>query len=160
MNQVLNPQSRPRVPLQILDERIGTEFPLPQYATDGAAGVDMRAMINEPLTLVPGQTALVPSGIAMRLADPGLAAFLFPRSGLGHKQGLVLSNGTGVLDSDYTGQILIGLFNRGQEVITVSPGDRIAQMVIKPVVQIQFDIVETLDDTSRGAGGFGHTGKA
>ncbi len=160
MNQMMSPQSRPRVPLQILDKRIGAEFPLPHYATEGAAGIDMRAMINDPITLAPGQTALVPSGIAMHLADPGLAAFLFPRSGLGHKQGLVLSNGTGVLDSDYTGQILIGLFNRGQEVITVSPGDRIAQMVIKPVVQIQFDIVETLDDTSRGAGGFGHTGKA
>ena len=148
------------IELKILDSRIGDSVPLPQYATDGSAGLDMRACIDEPMTVEPGETVLVPTGLAIHIADPGLAAVLLPRSGLGHKHGLVLGNLTGLIDSDYQGQVFISCWNRASKSYEVQPGERIAQMVFVPVEQVRFSIVEEFDDSERGAGGFGHSGTA
>ena len=147
------------VKVKILDARIGKEFPLPQHATPGSAGMDLRACLKEPLTLAPGDTALIPSGIAIHLDDPGYAAVLLPRSGLGHKHGIVLGNLVGLIDSDYQGEVLVSCWNRGRESFTVQPGERIAQMVILPVVQARFEVVSEFEESKRGAGGFGHSGK-
>jgi dUTP pyrophosphatase len=147
------------VRVKVLDPRVGREFPLPAYATDGSAGMDLRACLDAPLTLAPGQAELVSTGIAIHLADPGLAAVLLPRSGLGHKHGVVLGNLVGLIDSDYQGPLMVSLWNRGREPFTVQPGDRIAQMVVVPVVHARFEVVESFDETARGAGGFGHTGR-
>lgn len=146
------------VRIRILDERIGRDYPLPEYATEGSAGVDLRACLDQALTIVPGETHLVPSGIAVHLADPGLAAVVLPRSGLGHKKGIVLGNLVGLIDSDYQGQVMISVWNRGQDAVTVEPGDRIAQMVFVPVKRVAFEIVEEFETSARGDGGFGHTG--
>jgi dUTP pyrophosphatase len=146
------------IELKILDSRLGDTIALPHYATDGSAGLDMRACIDEPLTVEPGATVLVPTGLAIHIRDAGLAAVLLPRSGLGHKHGLVLGNLTGLIDSDYQGQVFISCWNRGSKAYEVQPGERIAQMVFLPVEQVQFNVVETFDDSDRGAGGFGHSG--
>jgi len=148
------------IPLKILDSRIGDSIALPNYATDGAAGLDMRACIDEALTVEPGETVLVPSGLAIHIEDTQLAAVLLPRSGLGHKHGLVLGNLTGLIDSDYQGQIFISCWNRSQKPYEIQPGERIAQMVFVPVEQVKFEIVEEFNDSSRGEGGFGHSGTA
>ena len=147
------------VKLKILDPRLGDEFPLPEYATEGAAGLDLRACLQEPLELAPGQTELLPTGLAIHLDDPGLAAVLLPRSGLGHKHGIVLGNLVGLIDSDYQGQVYVSAWNRGSEPFTIQPGERIAQMVIVPVVRARFEVVEGFEATRRGAGGFGHSGR-
>lgn len=147
------------IQLRILDPRLGTEFPLPSYATDGAAGLDLRACLEAPLTLAPGATELIPSGIAVHIADPGLAAMLLPRSGLGHKHGIVLGNLVGLIDSDYQGQVFISCWNRGQDSFTIEPGERIAQLVLVPVVQARFEVVTEFVPTERAEGGFGHTGR-
>lgn len=147
------------IELKILDPRIGDSIPLPHYATDGSAGMDMRACIDEPLTVAPGDTVLVPTGLAIHVADPALAAVLLPRSGLGHKHGLVLGNLTGLIDSDYQGQVYISCWNRSQKSYEVQPGERIAQMVFIPVEQVELKVVEEFEATDRGAGGFGHSGK-
>ncbi|HEC18261.1 MAG TPA: dUTP diphosphatase [Gammaproteobacteria bacterium] len=148
-----------QIQLQILDERIGKDIELPHYATDGSAGMDLRACLDEPLEIRPGETHLIPTGIAIHIGDPGLAAVLLPRSGLGHKHGIVLGNLTGLIDSDYQGQLFVSCWNRGNKAFTVNPGERIAQMVFVPVVQASFEIVESFDESDRGAGGFGHTGR-
>lgn len=148
------------IELKILDERVGDSIDLPHYATDGSAGLDMRACIDEALTVAPGATELVPTGIAIHIGDPSLAAVLLPRSGLGHKHGLVLGNLTGLIDSDYQGQVFISCWNRGQRPYTIEPGERIAQMVFVPVEQVRFVVVEEFEDSSRGEGGFGHSGTA
>ena len=148
------------VQLKILDSRIESEFGLPRYATSGSAGLDLHACLDESISLQPGETQLIPTGIAIHLADPGYAAVLLPRSGLGHKHGIVLGNLTGLIDSDYQGQIFVSCWNRSQTPFEIQPGDRIAQMVILPVAQVQFSIVEEFDDSDRGAGGFGSTGKS
>ena len=145
--------------LKILDERLGSEFPLPDYATDGSAGVDLRACLDAPVTLEPGQAELVPTGMAIHIGDPGLAAMLLPRSGLGHKHGIVLVNLVGLIDSDYQGQVYVSCWNRGTEAFTVQPGERIAQMVLVPVVKARFEVVEDFEATARGEGGFGHSGR-
>lgn len=149
-----------KIQLKILDARIGTEFPLPDYATGGSAGMDLRACVEKPLELEPGATTLIPTGMAIHIDDPGLAAVLLPRSGLGHKHGIVLGNLVGLIDSDYQGQLFVSCWNRGNESFTIQPGERIAQMVIVPVVRAQFDIVSEFSASQRGAGGFGHTGRA
>jgi dUTP pyrophosphatase len=146
--------------LRILDSRVGDSVPLPHYATGGSAGLDMRACIDESVTVEPGETALVPTGLAIHIGDPGLAAVLLPRSGLGHKHGLVLGNLTGLIDSDYQGQIFISCWNRGSKAYEIQPGERIAQMVFVPVEQVRFEIVQSFDDSNRGSGGFGHSGTA
>ena len=148
-----------KIQLKILDPRLGNEFPLPHYATDGSAGMDMRACLDEPLELAPGDTHLIPTGLAIHVADTGLAAVLLPRSGLGHKHGVVLGNLVGLIDSDYQGQVFVSCWNRGKKTFIVEPGERIAQMVIVPVVRAEFEIVEDFDTSDRGAGGFGHTGR-
>jgi len=148
------------IKVRILDPRLGTDFPLPEYATPGSAGVDMRACLDEPLVLEPGQTELIPTGMAIHVDDPGLAAVLLPRSGLGHKHGVVLGNLTGLIDSDYQGQVFISCWNRGNASFTIDPGERIAQMVIVPVVQVRFDVVESFEESERGAGGFGSSGRS
>lgn len=148
------------IQLKILDPRVGDDFPLPHYATDGSAGLDMRACIDEALTVEPGDTVLVPSGLAIHIGDPGLAAVLLPRSGLGHKHGLVLGNLTGLIDSDYQGQVFVSIWNRGSKTYEIQSGERIAQMVFVPVEQVTFDVVDEFGDSERGAGGFGHSGKA
>lgn len=148
-----------KIEMKILDQRLGHEFPLPHYSTDGSAGMDMRAMLEEPMEIKPGETHLIPTGIAIHIADPGLAAVLLPRSGLGHKKGIVLGNLVGLIDSDYQGQIFVSCWNRGEETFTVQVGERIAQMVFIPVVQAEFNIVDEFDSSRRGEGGFGHTGK-
>jgi dUTP pyrophosphatase len=144
--------------VRILDKRIGTDYPLPAYATAGSAGLDLRAIIDAPLVLPAGKAELVPTGLAIHLDDPGLAAMILPRSGLGHKHGVVLGNLVGLIDSDYQGQLMVSCWNRGGAEFTVQPGERIAQMVIVPVVQVQLEIVEDFAASQRGAGGFGHTG--
>jgi len=149
-----------RVELKILDERLGGEFPMPHYATGGSAGLDMRACLDQPLTLGPGETELLPTGLAIHIGDPGLAAVLLPRSGLGHKYGIVLGNLTGLIDSDYQGQVYISCWNRGGEPYVIEPGDRIAQMVFVPVEQVAFDVVDEFHESERGAGGFGHSGRS
>jgi dUTP pyrophosphatase len=143
--------------IKILDERIREH--LPAYATGGSAGLDIRACIPDPITLRPGDSALIPSGIAIHIGDPGFAAVLIPRSGLGHKHGIVLGNLVGLIDSDYQGQVFVSCWNRGKEPFVVNPMERIAQMVIVPVVQVELNIVESFDESARGAGGFGSTGK-
>lgn len=148
-----------KIELKILDERLGHEFPLPHYATDGSAGMDMRAMIDEAMVLEPGASLLIPTGIAIHIGDPSLASVLLPRSGLGHKKGIVLGNLVGLIDSDYQGQIFVSCWNRGSEPFTIAVGERIAQMVFVPVVQAEFEIVSDFDASQRGEGGFGHTGK-
>ena len=148
------------IELKILDSRIGDSIPLPHYATSGSAGLDMRACIDAALTVEPGETVLVPTGLAIHIGDADLAAVLLPRSGLGHKHGLVLGNLTGLIDSDYQGQVYISCWNRSNTAYEVQPGERIAQMVFVPVEQVQFDLVEEFDDSSRGEGGFGHSGRA
>ena len=146
------------IELKIMDPRIGDTIPLPHYATDGSAGLDMRACIDEPLTVEPGETVLVPTGLAIHIGDPTLAAVLWPRSGLGHKHGLVLGNLTGLIDSDYQGQVFISCWNRGSKSYEVKPGERIAQMVFVPVEQVKFDVVDEFHESDRGHGGFGHSG--
>ncbi len=148
------------IELKILDERLGDSIDLPHYATGGSAGLDMRACIDEPLTVAPGETVLVPTGLAIHFGDPSLAAVLLPRSGLGHKHGLVLGNLTGLIDSDYQGQVFISCWNRGSKSYEVQPAERIAQMVFVPVEQVKFSVVEEFDDSDRGSGGFGHSGTA
>ena len=148
----------PKIELKILDARIGTKYPLPRYSTAGAAGLDLVACLDEPLTLKPGDTHLIPTGIAIHIGDAALAAVLLPRSGLGHKHGIVLGNLVGLIDSDYQGQVFVSCWNRGKETFTIEPGDRIAQMVFVPVVQAEFDVVADFDASHRGTGGFGHTG--
>ena len=150
---------RPKLQVRILDTRIGKDYPLPHYATPGSAGLDLRACLDAPLVLEPGMTRLVPTGIAIHLEDPGLAAVLLPRSGLGHKHGIVLGNLVGLIDSDYQGQVMVSCWNRGQAAFTIEPGERIAQMVVVPVVQVEFDVVEAFSASDRGAGGFGSSGR-
>ncbi len=145
--------------LKLLDPRLGTSFPLPTYATDGSAGVDLRACLDEPLDIHPGESHLIPSGMAIHIEDPGLAAVLLPRSGLGHKHGIVLGNLVGLIDSDYQGQIYVSCWNRGKESFTIQPGERIAQMVFVPVVRAEFDVVDAFRESVRGEGGFGHSGR-
>ena len=153
-----DPMVRRALQVRVLDPRIGREFPLPHYATPGSAGLDLRACLDAPLTLAPGQTELVPTGIATHLDDPALAAMLLPRSGLGHKHGIVLGNLVGLIDSDYQGQVMVSCWNRGQASFTIAPGERIAQLVVVPVVQVEFEIVEQFTESRRGAGGFGSSG--
>ncbi len=148
------------VELKILDERIGMEIPLPHYATEGSAGLDMRACIDGVMVVQPGETVLIPSGLAIHIGDASLAAVLLPRSGLGHKHGLVLGNLTGLIDSDYQGQIFVSIWNRGSKAYSIEPGERIAQMVFVPVEQVAFNVVEAFGKSSRGEGGFGHSGQS
>ncbi|TQT07542.1 dUTP diphosphatase [Xanthomonas perforans] len=152
--------SPPTQSLQVksLDPRFGDLWPLPAYATESSAGMDLRAALEAPMTLQPGDAALIPSGIAIHLADPQLCAVILPRSGLGHRHGIVLGNGTGLIDADYQGPLLISTWNRGREAFTIEPGDRIAQLVILPIVRMGLQVVDTFVDSARGAGGFGHTG--
>lgn len=147
-----------KIQLKIIDARIGNEFPLPQYATEGAAGMDLRACLEDALTIAPGETHLIPTGLAIHIADATLAAVLLPRSGLGHKHGIVLGNLVGLIDSDYQGQVFVSCWNRGREPFSIGVGERIAQMVFVPVVQAQFEVVDAFDASRRGAGGFGHSG--
>lgn len=149
-----------RIQLKVLDPRLGSEFPMPAYATEGSAGIDLRACIDEPLTLAAGANALLPSGIAIHIGDPSLAAVLWPRSGLGHKHGIVLGNLTGLIDSDYQGQVFMSMWNRSQQDYLIKPGDRVAQMVFVPVRQVEFEVVTDFAESSRGSGGFGHSGLA
>lgn len=144
--------------VRVLDSRLGDLWSLPEYATEGSAGMDLRACLDEPLELSPGDAALIPSGLAIHLSDPGLAAMLLPRSGLGHKQGLVLGNLVGLIDSDYQGPVKISAWNRGRAAIRIEPGQRIAQLVVVPVVQVKLDVVQAFCDSRRAEGGFGHTG--
>ncbi|MGC8520413.1 MAG: dUTP diphosphatase [Steroidobacteraceae bacterium] len=145
--------------IRILDARLGREFPLPAYATAGSAGLDLRACIDAPLTLAPGRAELVTTGLAIHLQDPALAAVILPRSGLGHKHGVVLGNLVGLIDSDYQGQLMVSCWNRAQEPFVIQPGERIAQLVVVPVVQVALEVVDSFDESARGAGGFGHSGR-
>ena len=147
------------IELKMLDPRLGREIPLPAYATTGSAGLDLRACLTEPLTVHPGETHLIPTGLAMHIADPGLAAMVLPRSGLGHKHGIVLGNLVGLIDSDYQGELLVSCWNRGHAPFTIDIGERIAQLVIVPVVRAEFAIVPEFTPSTRGAGGFGHSGR-
>ncbi len=148
-----------RIQLKILDPRLGRELPLPAHATEGSAGMDLRALLDAPLTLEPGQTRMLRTGLAIHIADPGLAAMILPRSGLGHKHGIVLGNLVGLIDSDYQGELMVSCWNRGQADFTITPGERIAQLVIVPVVRAEFELVGDFESSARGAGGFGHTGR-
>ena len=145
--------------IRILDARLGREFPLPAYATAGSAGMDLRACLDAPLALAPGRAELIPTGMAIHLDDPGLAAVILPRSGLGHKHGVVLGNLVGLIDSDYQGQLMVSCWNRAAETFIIQPGERIAQLVVVPVVQVALEVVESFDESARGAGGFGHSGR-
>ena len=149
----------PVIPLKILDDRLGRDIPLPQYATAGAAGLDLRACLPAALTVHPGETHLIPTGLAVHIEDVGLAAVVLPRSGLGHRHGIVLGNLVGLIDSDYQGEIMVSCWNRGETSFTIEVGDRIAQLVFVPVVQAEFRTVEEFPATQRAAGGFGHTGQ-
>lgn len=151
--------SKRKIQLKVIDPRLGNEIPLPHYATDGSAGLDMRACLDEPLHIAPGETHLIPTGLAIHIADPSLAAVLLPRSGLGHKHGIVLGNLVGLIDSDYQGQVYVSCWNRGNDSFTIHVGERLAQMVFVPVVQADFDIVSEFDTSDRGEGGFGHSGR-
>ncbi len=142
----------------ILDPRLGRDFPLPEYATPGSAGLDLRAMLQQDTVLEPGQTLLIPTGLAIHIADPTLAALVLPRSGLGHKHGIVLGNLVGLIDSDYQGELMVSCWNRGQSAFTIAVGERIAQLMLVPVVQARFELVDSFDSSDRGAGGFGHSG--
>ncbi|MGK3143728.1 dUTP diphosphatase [Pantoea sp. C2G6] len=148
-----------KIDVKILDARVGKEFPLPTYATSGSAGLDLRACIDDVVDIAPGTTTLVPTGLAIHIADPDLAAVILPRSGLGHKHGIVLGNLVGLIDSDYQGQLMVSVWNRGQESFSLQPGDRMAQLVFVPVVQAEFNLVEDFDASLRGEGGFGHSGR-
>jgi dUTP pyrophosphatase len=148
-----------KVQLKILDPRLGDEFPLPQYMTAGAAGMDLRACLDEPLEIRPGETHLIPTGLAIHIGNDSVAAVLLPRSGLGHKHGIVLGNLVGLIDSDYQGQVFVSCWNRGREPFSVAVGERIAQMLFVPVVKASFEIVDEFENTERGAGGFGHSGR-
>ncbi|PWG63109.1 dUTP diphosphatase [Sediminicurvatus halobius] len=145
--------------LRILDPRLGEAFPLPDYATAGSAGLDLRACVDAPVTLQPGDTELIPSGIAVHIGDPGYAAVVLPRSGLGHKHGIVLGNLVGLIDSDYQGEILVSCWNRGRAAFTIEPGERVAQLVFVPVARPRFEVVDAFEDSERGSGGFGHSGR-
>ncbi len=147
------------IELKILDKRIGAEFPLPEYATSGSAGMDLRACLDETMLLKPGQTELIPTGLAIHIGDESLAAVILPRSGLGHKHGIVLGNLVGLIDSDYQGQLFVSCWNRGQDKFQIEPGERIAQLMFVPVIQANFKLVDNFDESERGRGGFGHTGK-
>ena len=144
--------------VKVLDPRFGDEWPMPAYATDASAGLDLRAALEAPLELLPGDTALIPSGLAIHLADPTLCAVVLPRSGLGHRHGIVLGNGTGLIDADYQGPLMISTWNRGKAAFTIEPGDRIAQLVVLPIVRATLQVVDTFEQSARGEGGFGHTG--
>ncbi|MEP1895808.1 MAG: dUTP diphosphatase [Alloalcanivorax venustensis] len=144
---------------RLLDARLGDQFPLPAYATDGSAGLDLRAMVKAPLTLNPGDTELLPTGLAIHIGDAGYAGMILPRSGLGHKHGIVLGNLVGLIDSDYQGQLMVSCWNRGNSAFTIEPGERIAQLVIVPVMQVALTQVDDFDDSARGEGGFGHSGR-
>ncbi|MFT6986966.1 MAG: dUTP pyrophosphatase [Psychromonas sp.] len=148
-----------QIELKILDPRIGNEFPLPEHATAGSAGMDLRACIDQPMIIEAGETQLIPTGIAIHIADPKLAATILPRSGLGHKHGIVLGNLVGLIDSDYQGPLMVSCWNRSKEAFTLQPGERLAQLVFLPVVQATFEIVDSFDSSTRGEGGFGHSGK-
>lgn len=150
--------TRQALQVRVLDPRIGQSIPFPEYATEGSAGLDLRACLDEPLTLYPGQTELLKTGLSIHIGDPSLAAMILPRSGLGHKHGIVLGNLVGLIDSDYQGELMVSCWNRGQESFTVNVGERIAQLVLVPVVQAKFEVVEAFDTSERGAGGFGSTG--
>lgn len=147
------------IQLKILDSRLGDAFPLPAYATEGSAGMDLRAMLERPLTIAPGETHLIPTGMAIHVEDPKLAAVILPRSGLGHKHGIVLGNLVGLIDSDYQGQLFVSCWNRGSDNFLIEVGERIAQLVIIPVVRAEFEIVEEFQQSDRGSGGFGHSGR-
>ncbi|ERM15028.1 deoxyuridine 5'-triphosphate nucleotidohydrolase [Pantoea ananatis BRT175] len=148
-----------KIDVKILDARVGKDFPLPTYATPGSAGLDLRACIDDVMKIAPGTTTLIPTGLAIHIADPSLAAVILPRSGLGHKHGIVLGNLVGLIDADYQGQLMVSVWNRGQESFTLQPGDRMAQLVFVPVVQAEFNLVEEFDASLRGEGGFGHSGR-
>ncbi len=148
-----------QIELKILDARIGNEFPLPEYATPGSAGLDLRACLDAAVELNPGETQLIPTGLAIHIADPSLCATILPRSGLGHKHGIVLGNLVGLIDSDYQGQLMVSVWNRGNTTFTIQPGERIAQLVFMPVVQAAFTIVDSFDNSERGEGGFGSSGR-
>lgn len=147
------------VQLRILDRRIGAEIPMPSYATEGSAGLDLRACLQSPLTLAPGETALIPTGLSVFIEDPALAGMILPRSGLGHKHGIVLGNLVGLIDSDYQGELMVSCWNRGDQTFTVNVGERLAQFVLVPVVQAEFEVVEQFQASGRGEGGFGSTGR-
>lgn len=150
--------TRQTLQVRVLDPRIGDSVPFPEYATEGSAGLDLRACLDQPLTLEPGQTELLKTGLSIHIADPGLAAMILPRSGLGHKHGIVLGNLVGLIDSDYQGELMVSCWNRGHTTFTVDVGERIAQLVLVPVVQADFEVVESFEVSDRGAGGFGSTG--
>ena len=152
--------NRSPVQLKILDPRIGSTWPVPDYATPGAAGMDLRACLDQVVKLEPGATTLVPTGIAIHMQDPNLASVILPRSGLGHKHGIVLGNLVGLIDSDYQGQLFVSVWNRGKETFAIEPGERIAQLVFVPVIQAAFEVVEEFTASERGAGGFGSTGRS
>ena len=145
--------------VKILDPRLGNDIPLPEYATSGSAGLDLRACLDAPLTLHPGETLLIPTGLSIFLEDPTIAAMILPRSGLGHKHGIVLGNLVGLIDSDYQGELMVSCWNRGQHPFTIEVGERLAQLIIVPVIQAEFNIVEEFKETERGEGGFGHSGR-
>ena len=147
-----------RLQVKVLDARLGRDFELPQRATAGSAGIDLRAMLEAPLTLAPGACELIPTGLAVHIADPSLAGMILPRSGLGHKHGIVLGNLVGLIDSDYQGPLMVSCWNRGQSAFTIAVGERIAQLMLVPVVQARFELVDSFDSSDRGAGGFGHSG--
>lgn len=151
--------SMKKLQVKILDDRIGQQFPLPSYATPGSAGLDLRACVEQTLTLEPGQTELIPTGLAIHIEDPQLCAMILPRSGLGHKHGIVLGNLVGLIDSDYQGQLFVSCWNRGQTTFNIEPGERIAQLVLVPVVQAAFEVVDEFSDSDRGEGGFGSSGR-
>ncbi|MDT0619763.1 dUTP diphosphatase [Salinisphaera sp. P385] len=148
-----------KLQIRLLDPRLGRDFPMPDYATPGSAGVDLRACLDAPLTLAPGDTELLPSGMAIHIADPDLAGVVLPRSGLGHKHGIVLGNLVGLIDSDYQGELMVSCWNRGQTAFTIEPGERVAQLVLVPVVRAAFEIVDEFETSQRGAGGFGSSGR-
>ena len=150
--------TRKKLQVRILDDRIGSDIPFPEYATEGSAGLDLRACLKEPLTVAPGDTHLIPTGLSVHIADPALAAMILPRSGLGHKHGIVLGNLVGLIDSDYQGELMVSCWNRGQTEFTIEIGERLAQMVLVPVVQADFEVVSELGASNRGEGGFGSTG--
>lgn len=148
-----------RLQVKVLDQRIGRDYPLPSYATEGSAGLDLRALLDEPLTIKPGETVLIRTGLAIYIGDPNLAGLILPRSGLGHKHGIVLGNLVGLIDADYQGELMVSCWNRGQDVFVMQPGERLAQYVLVPVVQAEFEVVEAFQASSRGAGGFGSSGR-
>lgn len=149
----------PKIEVKILDPRVGEQFPLPHYATPGSAGMDLRACLDAALELDPGQAELIPTGIAIHIGDPGIAATILPRSGLGHKHGIVLGNLVGLIDSDYQGQLFVSCWNRGGESFTIQPGERIAQLVFVPIIQVRLEVVEAFEESHRGEGGFGSSGR-